>query len=147
MMVVFFDKIYEIFDEFFECLVCNQQLLLKEELYFDKVIDLVVGFYYIENFMVFIVKQVWEIFFVVEEEGGFYVVLKVGIVQVVVNESNKVCYKVVVQCCEVLLGINQFFNFNEKVGDKKLVEVICCCGGYDICEKDVVILNFDCVVS
>ena len=39
---------------------------------------------------------------------------------------------------EILLGTNQFPNFNEKAGDKKPVEGKCCCGGDShTCEKDV----------
>ena len=43
----------------------------------------------------------------------------------------------------MLLGTNQFPNFNEKAGDKKPLEASCCCGGHSTCEKDVPSLNFD----
>ena len=143
MTVVPFDKTYETPDEFSERLARNQQLLLKEESHFDKVIDPAAGSYYIENLTVSIAKQAWEIFLAVEEEGGFYAALKAGTVQAAVNESNKARHKAVAQRREVLLGTNQFPNFNEKAGDKKPVEATCCCGGHDTCEKDVATLNFD----
>ena len=66
-----FDKAYETPDEFSERLARNQQLLLKEECHFDKVVDPAGGSYYIENLTVSIAKQAWDIFLKVEEEGGF----------------------------------------------------------------------------
>ena len=58
----------------------------------------------------------------VEEAGGFYAALKAGTVQAAVNESNKARHKAVAQRREVLLGTNQFPNFNEKAGNKQPVE-------------------------
>ena len=86
MTVVPFDKTYETPDEFSERMARNQQLLLKEESHFDKVVDPAAGSYYIENLTVSIAKQAWELFLAVEEEGGFYAALKAGTVQVAVNE-------------------------------------------------------------
>ena len=144
MTVTPFDKTYETSDEFSERLARNQQLLLKEESHFDKVIDPAAGSYYIENLTISIAQQAWNLFLSVEEAGGFYVALKAGTVQAAVNESNKARHKAVAQRREVLLGTNQFPNFNEKAGDKQPVEAKCCCGGKDhTCEKDVDTLVFD----
>ena len=144
MTVTPFDKTYETPDEFSERLARNQQLLLKEESHFDKVIDPAAGSYYIENLTVAIAKQAWELFLAVEEAGGFYAALKAGTVQAAVNESNKARHKAVAQRREVLLGTNQFPNFNEKAGNKQPVEGKCCCGGDShTCEKEVDTLVFD----
>ena len=144
MTVTPFDKTYETPDEFSERLARNQQLLLKEESHFDKVIDPAAGSYYIENLTVSIAQQAWNLFLSVEEAGGFYTALKAGTVQAAVNESNKARHKAVAQRREVLLGTNQFPNFNEKAGDKRPVETKCCCGGKEhTCEKDVDTLIFD----
>lgn len=144
MTVTPFDKTYNTPDEFSERMARNQQLLLKEESHFDKVIDPAAGSYYIENLTVSIAKQAWELFLAVEEAGGFYAAVKAGTVQAAVNESNKARHKAVAQRREVLLGTNQFPNFTEKAGDKKPLEAACCCGGgHDTCEKAVQTLNFD----
>ena len=144
MTVVPFDKTYGTPDELSERLARNQQLLLKEESHFDKVIDPAAGSYYIESLTVSIAKQAWELFLATEEAGGFYAALKAGTVQAAVNESNKARHKAVAQRREILLGTNQFPNFNEKAGDKKPVEGKCCCGGDShTCEKDVDTLVFD----
>ena len=143
MTVVPFDKTYAAPDDFSERLARNQQLLLKEESHFDKVIDPAAGSYYIENLTVSIAKQAWELFLGVEEEGGFYACVKNGKVQAAVNESNAARHAAVAKRKEVLLGTNQFPNFNEMAGDKKPVAATCCCGGHDACEKDVPTLSFD----
>ena len=142
MTVTPFNTTYEAADDFSERLARNQQLLLKEESHFDKVVDPAAGSYYVENLTTAIAQQAWELFLSVEEEGGFYAALKAGTVQAAVNESNKARHKAVAQRREVLLGTNQFPNFNEKAGDKKPAEAACCCGGNDTCEKDVTTLDF-----
>lgn len=143
MTVLPFDVTYRTPDEFSERLARNQQLLLKEESHFEKVIDPAAGSYYIENLTTAIAQQAWELFLSVEEAGGFYVAIKEGSVQAAVNESNKARHKAVAQRREVLLGTNQFPNFNEKAGDKTPQGATCCCGGHETCEKDVDTLKFD----
>ncbi|MEG0454453.1 MAG: methylmalonyl-CoA mutase small subunit [Bacteroides sp.] len=143
MTVTPFDVTYQTADDFSERMARNQQLLLKEEAHFDKVVDPAAGSYYVENLTAAIAKQAWELFLSVEEEGGFYAAVKAGKVQAVVNESNKARHKAVAQRREVLLGTNQFPNFNEIAGDKKPAEATCCCGGKSTCEKDVPTLVFD----
>ena len=49
MTVTPFDKTYDAPNEFSERMARNQQLLLKEESHFDKVIDPAAGSYYIEK--------------------------------------------------------------------------------------------------
>lgn len=145
MTVVPFDKAYETPNDFSERLARNQQLLLKEESHFDKVIDPAAGSYYIENLTVSIVKQAWNLFLAVEDEGGFYAAVKAGKVQEAVNASNKARHEAVAKRKEILLGTNQYPNFTELAGEKRPLEAVCCCGGghHDTCEKDVPSLNFD----
>ena len=143
MTVVPFDKAYETPNDFSERMARNQQLLLKEESHFDKVIDPAAGSYYIENLTVSIAKQAWDLFLAVEEEGGFLAAVKAGKVQEAVNASNKARHEAVAKRKEILLGTNQYPNFTELAGDKRPLEAVCCCGGHDTCEKNVPSLNFD----
>ena len=145
MTVVPFDKAYETPNDFSERLARNQQLLLKEESHFDKVIDPAAGSYYIENLTVSIAKQAWDLFLAVEDEGGFYAAVKAGKVQEAVNASNKARHEAVAKRKEILLGTNQYPNFTELAGEKRPLEAVCYCGGghHDTCEKDVPSLNFD----
>ena len=144
MTVVPFDKTYAVPDEFSERLARNQQLLLKEESHFDKVIDPAAGSYYIENLTVAIAKQAWELFLAVEEDGGFYASVKSGKIQAAVNESNTARHAAVAKRKEVLLGTNQFPNFNEVAAEKIQNEAAgCCCGGGHNCgEATITALDF-----
>ncbi len=146
MTVTPFNKTYETPDDFSERIARNQQLLLKEESHFDKVVDPAAGSYYIENLTVAIAQQAWNIFLKVEEEGGFLSAVKEGCVQNDINESGKARHIAVSKRKEILLGTNQYPNFNELSNGKRPVEQKCCCGGGDkeqSCEKTIETLNFD----
>ncbi len=142
MTVTPFDKTYQAADEFSERLARNQQLLLKEESHFDKVVDPAAGSYYIENLTTAIAQEAWKLFLAVEEEGGFYAAVKAGSVQAAVNASNAARHKAVATRREILLGTNQFPNFTEVAGDKQPAGCTCCCGGDSNCEKQVATLDF-----
>ena len=145
MTVTPFDKAYETPNDFSERLARNQQLLLKEESHFDKVVDPAAGSYYIENLTASIAKQAWDLFLSVEEEGGFLASVKAGKVQEAINASNKARHEAVAHRKEILLGTNQYPNFTEQAGDKRPLEATCCCGGghHETCEKSVATLAFD----
>ena len=145
MTVVPFDKAYETPDDFSERLARNQQLLLKEESHFDKVVDPAAGSYYIENLTASIARQAWDLFLSVEDEGGFYAAIKAGKVQEAVNTSNRTRHEAVARRKEILLGTNQYPNFKETAESKRPVEAACCCGGHGehTCQKDCETLTFD----
>ena len=146
MTVVPFDKAYETPNDFSERLARNQQLLLKEESHFDKVVDPAAGSYYIENLTVSIAKQAWDLFLAVEDEGGFLAAVRAGKIQEAVNASNVARHAAVAKRKEILLGTNQYPNFNELADGKQPLEAVCCCGGGEhahTCEKDVPTLTFD----
>ena len=143
MTVSPFDKTYQTPDDFSERLARNQQLLLKEESHFDKVVDPAGGSYYIENLTASIAKEAWGLFLSVVEADGFYAALKAGTVQNAVNESNKARRKAVAQRREILLGTNQYPNFTEMAGAKRPVDTNHCCGDNSTCHKDVETLDFE----
>ena len=145
MTVVPFDKVYAEANDFSERLARNQQLLLKEESHFDKVIDPAAGSYYIENLTASIAQQAWNLFLDVEDKGGFYAAVKAGAVQEAVNASNKARHEAVARRKEVLLGTNQYPNFKELADGKQPLEAVCCCGGgeHHACEKDCATLASD----
>lgn len=113
-----FDSAYKPSDEFSERIARNQQLLLKEESHFDKVVDPSAGSYYIENLTESIARQAWSVFLSVEEKGGFYAALKEGFVQSEVGKSSQQRMDAISKRKEILLGTNQFPNLNEKVSEK-----------------------------
>lgn len=130
-----FDKAYQTPDDFSERIARNQQLLLKEECHFDKVVDPAAGSYFIENLTVSIAQQAWNLFLQVEEEGGMMEAIKAGKVQAAVNAGNKARHEAVSKRKEILLGTNQYPNFNELSNGKAPLTATCCCGGEHTCEK------------
>ena len=138
-----FDKTYQTPDDFSERIARNQQLLLKEECHFDKVVDPAAGSYFIENLTVSIAQQAWNLFLQVEEEGGMMEAVKAGKVQEAVNASNKARHEAVSKRREILLGTNQYPNFTEMANGKAPMGCQCCCGGEHKheCEKPIATLN------
>lgn len=131
-----FDLQYKQPDEFSERIARNQQLLLREESHLNKVVDPAGGSYYIETLTASIAEVAWKLFNEVEEQGGFLTLLEKGEVQKKVNESGVKRHTDVARRKEILLGTNQYPNFNEKALDKieKSGEA-CGCG----CKNDEVV--------
>ncbi|MDO4708059.1 MAG: methylmalonyl-CoA mutase small subunit [Porphyromonadaceae bacterium] len=136
-----FDVTYQESDDFSERIARNQQLLLKEECHFDKVIDPAAGSYYVEYLTNSIANEAWKLFLAVEEEGGFAAAVEAGLVQKAVNASNDKRHAAVAARKEIFLGTNQFPNFTEVAAAKIKVEQegphTCGCG-----EATIEVLNF-----
>lgn len=144
MTVTPFDKPYKNADEFSERIARNQQLMLKEECHFNKVVDPAAGSYYMETLTASIAEQAWKLFLTVQEKGGFYKAVKEGFVQNEIKASADGRHAAVARRKEILLGTNQFPNANEKAGDKVVVQESCCCGGdQHSCEKTIETLSFE----
>ena len=137
-----FDVTYQESDNFSERIARNQQLLLKEESHFDKVIDPAAGSYYIEHLTNALAEQAWKLFLAVEEEGGFAAAVEAGSVQKAVNASNAKRHAAVAARKEIFLGTNQFPNFTEtatqKVAEVEVGGHSCGCGA-----PSIEALNFD----
>ena len=126
-----FDKAYETPNDFSERIARNQQLLLKEESHLSRIVDPAAGSYYIENLTVSIAKQAWDLFLQTEEAGGMVKAVLDSSVQNAVNSSNRARHEAVSKRKEILLGTNQYPNFNETAGEKAPLEHACCCGHGD----------------
>lgn len=141
-----FDKAYKEPDDFSERIARNQQLLLKEESHLNRITDPAAGSYYVETLTVSIAEQAWKLFLEVEEKGGFYKAVKEGFVQNQVNASAETRHMNVARRKEILLGTNQYPNFNEVASDKIVNGEACGCGcgkheGGHHCEPEFPVLN------
>ena len=114
MVVTPFDAPYEQATDFSERIARNQQLLIKEESHFDRIVDPSAGSYYIEHLTDALATEAWKIFLKVEEEGGFLAAVKAGTVQDDINATNVKRHGDAAKRKEFLLGTNQFPNFTEK---------------------------------
>ncbi|MCH5174442.1 MAG: methylmalonyl-CoA mutase small subunit [Prevotellaceae bacterium] len=125
IVVTPFDKPYETPTDFAERIARNQQLLLKEEAHFDKLVDVAGGSYTIEHLTDAIAKEGWKLFLAVENAGGFLAEALKGNIQNAVNDSNKKRHSDAAKRKEFILGTNQFPNFTETSEGKEPVAATC----------------------
>jgi methylmalonyl-CoA mutase len=126
-----FDNAYKKADDFGYRIARNQQLLLKEESYLDKIADPAAGSYYIENLTDQIARGAWDNFLKVENLGGFCQALRQGLVQDEVEKTAQQRDLDIATRKTTILGTNQYPNLLEKMGDKMVDEHHDCCH----CEK------------
>lgn len=124
-----FNDCFEDSAEFSERIARNQQLLLKEEVNLDKVVDPAGGAYYIEFLTDAIAEQAWKYFLEVQEKGGYVKAFEEGYIQSVIAETARKRDMNVATRRENLLGTNQFPNFGEVLDDNaiKPMSCTCCC--------------------
>ena len=127
MVVTPFDAPYEQATDFSERIARNQQLLIKEESHFDRIVDPSAGSYYIEHLTDALAQEAWKIFLKVEEAGGFLAAIKAGTIQDDINATNVKRHGDAAKRKEFLLGTNQFPNFTEKSEGKRAQASACCC--------------------
>jgi methylmalonyl-CoA mutase len=126
MVVTAFDAPYEDPTDFSERIARNQQLMLKEENHFSKIVDVAAGSYYVEELTRSLAGEAWKLFLATEQAGGFLSEVKAGKVQRDINDTNAQRHIKVAQRREFVLGSNQFPNFNEKSDGKTPLNG--CCG-------------------
>jgi methylmalonyl-CoA mutase len=126
-----FDNAYKEADDFGYRIARNQQLLLKEESYLDKIVDPAAGSYYIENLTDQIARGAWEHFLKVEELGGFCKAIREGYVQDEVEKTAQQRDLDIATRKTTILGTNQYPNLLEKMEEKvengKGGKCGCCC--------------------
>ncbi len=142
LTVLPFDCTFAAGDDFSERIARNQQFLLKEESHFDKVVDPSAGSYYIETLTANIAEQAWTRFLEIANNGGFYAAVVAGKVQEDMQATSAKRLKDVSARKEVILGTNQFPNFNEFAASK-VAEKECGCSCGCTTEKDDVKLPSD----
>lgn len=101
--------------EFAERIARNQQLLLKEESYLDKVVDPSAGSYYIEALTDSIAREAWKLFLETEEKGGFIQAVRSSFIQDRISKSAGEKLRAVATRKYYILGTNQYPNFSETI--------------------------------
>jgi methylmalonyl-CoA mutase len=118
LSIVPFDTFYKDPDELSIRLARNQQVILREEAYLDKVSDPAAGSYYIDNLTNMLAEAAWKLFLDVENKGGMVEAIKQGFIQdsIAANASKR--KEDIANRRIVLLGTNQFPNLNEELLNK-----------------------------
>ena len=112
-----FNKILKQPGAFSERIARNTQVILKEEAYFNKIVDPAAGSYYIENLTDSVANQAWNIFKEVESLGGFVAAFRNGFIMKQVASSqakrkNNIAYRK-----EILVGTNHYPDLKEQVNE------------------------------
>ncbi|MFO7978511.1 MAG: methylmalonyl-CoA mutase family protein [Bacteroidales bacterium] len=113
-----FDSTFKKPDHFSRRIARNQQIILKEESYFNKVVDPGAGSYYIENLTRSIAEAAWALFLETEEKGGFEKIVESNFIQ---QEIENTCQKRDMEVAmrkRVFVGTNQYPNAAERMLDK-----------------------------
>jgi methylmalonyl-CoA mutase len=87
LTVVPFDTPLNQAGEFSERIARNQQLILREEAYFNRVSDPSAGSYYIEKLTALVAEKAWDLFLETEKNGGFLTALDSGLINTGLNDQ------------------------------------------------------------
>jgi len=110
-----FDAVFEAPTGMAERIARNQQLILKEESYFDKVADPAAGAYYIENLTALLMEKSWALFLETEDRGGYAEAFKKGLVRQRIEKEAARKDAAVASGKISVLGVNRFPNVREKL--------------------------------
>lgn len=113
-----FDESFKKPDGFSYRIARNQQIILKEEAYFDKIVDPAAGSYYIENLTDMIAEAAWKMFVKMEEEGGFIKNVEAGFIKTEIEKTSQQRDNEIAMRKKVFIGTNLYPDTDEKVIDK-----------------------------
>lgn len=104
----------------------NQQLILKEESYLNKVADMGAGSYYIENTTKTLCEKAWQQFKHIESKGGLIECLKANIIQDIISNDAEMLTNQVKEGKMVLVGVNKYKNETEVINivKEKIISVL-----------------------
>ncbi len=115
VLVLPFNHVFEEATEFSSRMARNQQLIIKEESYFNKVADMASGSYYIENTTVLFCETAWQQFKVIESKGGLIEALKLNTIQEIITSDAELLIKQVKEGKLILVGVNKYENKTEDI--------------------------------
>lgn len=105
-----YNFIYEESNEFSNRIARNQQHILKEESYLNKMADASAGSYYIETLTDALAEKAWEQFKEIEKRGGFIACLQSNYIQDLIAADARATEEKIKTGETVLVGVNKFQN-------------------------------------
>ncbi len=117
IVVLPFDVSFNEPTDFSKRMARNQQLILKEESYLNKVADMAAGSYYIEDTTKTLCEKTWQQFKYIESKGGLIECLKANIIQNIITKDAETLMNQVEEGKMVLVGVNKFQNKAEVIHD------------------------------
>lgn len=115
LVVLPFDELFKVNPSLSARMAVNQQLILKEEVYLDKMADIGCGSYYIETLTDLLAEKALELFKGFEDEGGYFKCLEKNIFSRDIAIQSKLHDEALRNNQQVAVGINKFRNEKEKL--------------------------------
>jgi methylmalonyl-CoA mutase len=112
-----FDETFQESDEFSRRIARNISIILKEESYFDKVIDPSAGSYFIENLTFEIAENSFKLLQEVENKGGIVDAFKQNFIQNEIKRSFESQLNALNTNEKIMVGVNKF-TFDETIGNR-----------------------------
>ena len=115
LVVHHFDVLFGTSSALPDRMAINQQHILREESYFDKVGDVGCGSYYIEHLTDSLATKALDIFKSIEKSGGYFAALQSGEIEKLVQASANSAEQAFKEGKQIAIGINKFKNEKEQV--------------------------------
>ena len=103
-----FDETYQESDQFSRRIARNISTILKEESYFDKVVDPSAGSYFIENLTFKIAESAFKLLQEIENKGGIIEAFKQNFIQNEIKKNFKKKQNELVNDEEIMIGVNKY---------------------------------------
>lgn len=110
-----FDTLFETQPQLSARMAINQQLILKEESYLDRMADTACGSYYIESITDALAQRALDTFKRFEREGGYYACLQKGLFNSEITQQAQQANDAVEKGQRTVIGVNKFYNDKEKL--------------------------------
>jgi methylmalonyl-CoA mutase len=115
LIVTEFDALFATNKSLAERMAINQQLILKEESYLDKMADVSCGSFYIESITDAIAEKALQTFKRFESEGGYFACLEKNIFHKEIEVQAQQRAELVNTQKQIAIGVNKFKNEKEKI--------------------------------
>ncbi len=122
LIVNSFDTLFQQNQNLGERLAINQQLILKEESYLNKMADVSCGSYYIETITDAIANKALQTFKQFEEQGGYFKCVENKIIENETLKQSQQKTESINSQKEISIGINKYKNETEKINLSKDVK-------------------------
>ena len=105
-----FDAAIRRANDFSDRMARNTQIIIRDEAFAGKVMDVASGSYFIENLTTEIAEKAWELFLEIENQGGFKANMDNGNITKWISESRDEAWEKAKSGETTVLGVNKFPN-------------------------------------
>lgn len=147
-----FNKVFGEVEEFSSRIAKNTQIILKNEVNLNKIIDPIGGSYFVENLTNSFLEKVWDLFQKVESNGGIIECIQNNFIQSAIEKIRNERMSDTAKRKSIIVGTNMYCNLKENISDYLTAEKSECknpeFGSTDLNEKLIeaigyYIINFD----